>query len=149
VPNARLLRSCAAIEKGSLPAQNSALNALMSISFDNASNCLRIARTPGMIQCLLNGLRTGTDDSRDGASGVLCNVIYYNKEAARLVLGCDNVLAMLNGLCKSRDTWSAYLGVSVLEACCHQEQAVRNFPSSLHSTPGLPWPRRALASDLP
>ena len=96
----------------------------MSLSFDNAQNCLRIARTGSMIQVLLEGLHTGSDESRDGASGVLCNVIYYNKEAARLVLGCDNVLAMLNGLCKSRDLWSKYLGVSVLEACCHQEHAV-------------------------
>ena len=130
-----------------MPAQNAALNALMSISFDNATNCLLIARTPGMIQVLLNGLNTGTDDSRDGASGVLCNVIYYNKEAARLVLGCDNVLSMLNGLCKSRDMWSKYLGVSVLEACCHQEHAV--FPTFPATRPRPSLSKGALHSCPP
>ena len=113
----------------------------MSISFDNGDNCLNIARTPGMIQVLLEGLNEGSDESRDGASGVLCNVIYYNKEAARLVLGCDNVLSMLNGLCKSRDMWSKYLGVSVLEACCHQENAVRRRAAPVSRQPkALPHP---------
>ena len=119
------MRAPTAIDSGIGTTRDCALNALMSISFDNADNCLNIARTPSMIQVLLEGLKQGSDESRDGASGVLCNVIYYNKEAARLVLGCENVVAMLNGLCKSRDMWSKYLGVSVLEACCHQENAVR------------------------
>lgn len=113
-----------ALEKGSIHTKNAALNALMSISFDNAENCLRIAETPGMIQTLLEGLNTGSDESRDGASGVLCNIVYYNKEAAQLVLGLDNVLAILKGLCISKDNWSNYLGVSVIEAFCHQEHVV-------------------------
>lgn len=109
---------------GSGETRNAALNALMSISFDNTHNCLLIARTPGMIQSLLKGLHTGSDESRDGVCGVLCNVIYYNAVAAHLVLSCDNVLAMLNGLCKSPSSTNKYLGVSVIEACCHQEHAV-------------------------
>jgi hypothetical protein len=126
----------------------------MSISFDNSHNCLLIARTAGMIQTLLEGLHTGSDEARDGASGVLCNVIYYNKEAARLVLGCDNVLSMLNGLCKSRDIWSKYLGVSVLEACCHQEHAVSpcplspNAPHSYHAPSSIVKHSRQRASRL-
>ncbi|EKX35633.1 hypothetical protein GUITHDRAFT_118232 [Guillardia theta CCMP2712] len=113
-----------ALDKGSIHTKNAALNALMSISFDNAENCLRIAETPGMIQTLLEGLNIGSDESRDGASGVLCNIVYYNKEAAQLVLGLDNVLAILKGLCISKDNWSNYLGVSVIEAFCHQEHVV-------------------------
>eukprot|EP00960_Hanusia_phi_P073109 767945-Hanusia_phi.AAC.14 len=113
-----------ALEKGSIHTKNAALNALMSISFDNAENCLHIAETPGMIETLLEGLNTGSDESRDGASGVLCNIVYYNKDAAQLVLGLDNVLSMLKGLCISKDNWSNYLGVSIIEAFCHQEHAV-------------------------
>ena len=67
---------------------------------------------------LLQGWHTGSEESRDGASGVVYNVIYYNKEAARLVLGCENVLSMLNGLYNCQTTGNKYLGVSVLEFCC-------------------------------
>ena len=109
------------------------------MSFDNGENCLKIARTPGMIHVLLEGLSKGSDESRDGAGGVLCNVIYYNKEAAQLVLGCDDVLALLNGLCTSRDMWSKYLGVSVLEACCHQENAVRACEGLVQQQGGLKY----------
>jgi len=86
-PEISLRIFCAALNTAASEARNAALNALMSISFDNANNCLLIAHTSGMLQSLLKGLYSGSDESRDGFCGVLCNVIYYNKEATRLVLG--------------------------------------------------------------
>jgi len=69
------------IDCGTPAVINSALNALMSISFDNAPNCLTIARTPGLVGVFLRLLaqRDAPDEARDGASGVLCNVVRPSK----------------------------------------------------------------------
>ena len=66
-----------AINTGAPVVVNAALNALMSISFDNSSNCLAIAHTKGMILSFLLLIedRDAPDEARDGASGVLCNVV--------------------------------------------------------------------------
>ncbi|KAJ1493219.1 hypothetical protein T484DRAFT_1879611 [Baffinella frigidus] len=60
-----------AIDSDTPAVVNAALNALMSVSFDNSPACLAIAKTPRLIRSFLLLLeeRDGVDEARDGVMG--------------------------------------------------------------------------------